>query len=169
MSHKRELGLAQQDLFESVGALLETPVLPLDDSDERAKRFVEAFEGVYASHRHLKGLLDDLNGEAPASGRDTSIAAAASITPNRMLVLEAIVARFEMSGQGMTCEQVERQLRRPHTSISSIVNYLMNHAFIEERLDDNGLFVRHRNMSGSRAKVWFPTDKAIARARKEPK
>lgn len=154
MSTSRRLTLASQDLIESVAALLASGVVVSGD-----QRYVDAWQGLDESYRHLRTIMDDLDGDAAASGRDTSIAAAKMRLPAqrslRRLVLEAIDARWVISGQGMTTEHVERQLRRPHTSVSSAVNYLENHGF----LHDSG--VRRLNVSKCKAIVYIPTTRAI--------
>lgn len=158
MSTKRELTLAQRDLHDAASALLRAnPMCGQDWND--------AWQGLEWSLNHLDALMADLDGDAPASARDTSIATSKMILPAqrslRRTVLNSVIGKYTITSghDGLTCDQIERQLRRPHTSVSSAVNYLENHGFIR----DSG--VRRNTVSGYPAIVYIPSEAALAVAR----
>jgi len=112
--------------------------------------------------------LEDLSYEGkPAVGRnspDTSRAAADMIAPKassiRREILEEIILVYMLDRDlGLTCDQVERRLRRPHTTVSSAINWLR----------DNGWLIdsewRRETPSGRAAIVWNPTRRALEQSR----
>jgi hypothetical protein len=136
MSHRRELRQAQQDVNDSVRAVLAEARPGLAGIHSAFATFVEipieTYEGLHRMYGALVLLQTRLDGEAAASARDTSIAAAKSLDPRslRHVVLTTFNASEHFSEPGMTCKQVEHQLRKDHESVSSVVNYLHDHALI---------------------------------------
>lgn len=112
--------------------------------------------------------LEDLSYEGrPSVGRkstDTSKAAADQIAPKisdiRREILEEIILVYMLDQRlGLTCDQVERRLRRPHTTVSSAINWLR----------DNGWLVdsdwRRETPSGRAAIIWNPTQRALEQSK----
>lgn len=67
---------------------------------------------------------------------DTSKNAARVITPTTGVIRHAVLNELRLfQGTdmiGLTCDQLEQRLRRPHTSVSSAVNWLMENGWIED-------------------------------------
>jgi hypothetical protein len=124
--------------------------------------------GVIEEHRQL-GLADPVGTGRGAVGHnapDTSIEAADSlravIGPLRRNVMNAIYAASQthLPAKGITCDSVERRLKKAHTSVSSAINWLRNHGYIY----DTGR--RSLTAAGRKAIVWEPTPAAWELLRK---
>lgn len=90
---------------------------------------------LYRRVQALKPLLVDLDGDAPANATYTSIAAAKSLPAGglRRNVLRCVYwATRSMLMPGLTTDALEVRLGRMHTSVSSAVNYLVNHGLLEK-------------------------------------
>ena len=101
----------------------------------------------------LEQFERNLHGDAPAVAHDASIAAAKSLpAPGelRFAALTEIVLASQTGAIGITCEAIERRLKRSHQSVSSAVNFLRDRALIT----DGG---RLKNQSGRMATAWKPT------------
>lgn len=108
--------------------------------------------------------LEDLTFDGPvAVGRnapDTSRVAAQMMAPAadsvRREVLEEIILKY-VNGYlgGMTCDQVERERKRPHTTVSSAINWLRDNGW----LVDSGM--RRMTKAGRPAIVWQPSHRAL--------
>jgi hypothetical protein len=156
MSTKRELREAERAVIEAAQVVLDkAQMVPGSPWSSVHSDYVLALAAVMGK---LVALRMDLEGDAPASHRDTSIAAAKSNLPAkfslRRAVLDKIVTRWMHTGWGMTTDAVEVEMKRSHQSVSSAINYLMERDLIR----DSGQ--RARTRTASRAIVWLPTDKA---------
>lgn len=161
MSSKRILKLAQQDVNDAVRGVLANvresqPFSDVVCVDEAA------YMGLHESYGALQIVMNNLDQiDAPASKRDTSIAAAKSVLPGRntllRTVLDKIVFRHHITRghDGLTCDQVEQATSRLHTSVSSAINALEEREFIRDSGD------RRLTRSKRKAIVWVPTDKAL--------
>lgn len=159
MSTHRDLQVATQDLVESVAAVLKTaPLVPRDAGGESAQ---DAWQGLDQSYQdYLAAAAAHLESAGAASGRPTSIAAAKQYPlPRglRRLILDCFVARWEISRHtdGLITEQVEKQLRKKHTSVSSAVNRLEMVGLIK----DSGR--RGLTEAGYQAIIYIPTEQAL--------
>lgn len=141
MSTRRELDLAYAALAATVGRYL--------NGNASYRDLGHAFDEVRA-------LQTNLDGDAPANATDTSIAAAKTLPGGaiRRKVLSTIYLHHQMMGTGMTTDAVERRLDRPHTSVSSAVNYLASHGLLE----DSG--ARANTRQGRKAIMWKTTELA---------
>lgn len=106
------------------------------------------------------GLPDPDNGFAPAvnDAPETSLQAAIAAAPFvgtvRRQVIAAIAIAKDHSLIGYTCEQLEERLGRPHTTVSSAVNWARDAGWIE----DSG--VRRKTRAKRQAVVWTVTPAA---------
>lgn len=153
MNTRRRLKQAQQDLNETVQALLTSDNNRLHVSGRLLVDF-DDWRGLEESYRALQEVQQELDGAAAAAGRDTSIAAARSIKPSGLRL--RVLHNLGWAG-GLTCQEVEQHLGKPHTSVSSAINYLEEHGLIR----DSG--ERRRTQSGRKAIVWKATDEARRR------
>lgn len=77
--------------------------------------------------------IDEPSTKIDSNPRDTSVAAKFAAAPKagslrRRIVLSLAAANSALGGQ--TCDELETYLRRPHTSVSSAVNALMEGGWI---------------------------------------
>ena len=107
-------------------------------------------------------LADIANDSAGAYGRnspETSVFAAESVrmrtSSTRQAIVNALIAARGTDLIGLTCSEMERRIRKAHTTTSSQVNYLMNGGWIE----DSGF--RRDTPSGRPAIVWKLTEQAF--------
>lgn len=156
MSTHRDLTVATQDLVESVAALIGLSPVACGRPE-----FSDAWQGLDQSYQdYLAAAAAHLDSAGAASGRDTSIAAAKQYPLPRGLrrrILDCFVARWEISRHtdGLLTEEVEKQLRKKHTSVSSAVNRLEKVGLIR----DSGR--RRLTEAGYRAIIYIPTDRAL--------
>lgn len=160
MSTHRDLTVATQDLVESVAAMLKAmPVIR--DSDDEAEAAQDAWQGLDQSYQdYLAAAAAHLDSAGAASGRPTSIAAAKQYPlprGTRRRILDCFVARWEISRHtdGLLTQEVEKQLRKPHTTVSSAVNRLESVGLIK----DSGR--KRHTESGYDAIIYIPTDRAL--------
>ena len=151
MSRHREMKNAQARVNEAVARLVQ---------------HAEAFGGygpiacsLVDEWHEFDQLRRDFDGDAPASARDTSIAAAKTNLPlkgsMRRTIVQTVVAHHCEYGVGMTCDELEARLRRTHQSVSSGVNGVEAGGWIR----DSGQ--RKKTRSGVKAIVWEPTEAAV--------
>lgn len=108
-------------------------------------------------------LRNDFEGPGAASARRTSINAANAKIPlkgsMRRSICEVIASQFREFRTGMTCDQLEARLRKPHQTVSPAVNHLERAGWIFDSGEER------KTRSGQPAIVWAPTDKLIDRLR----
>lgn len=146
MSAHRELVNARQDLLDHVERLVrqaDSPALvPLKSSFDR--------------YDEARRQLDEAGA---ANRRHTSIAASRADLPLkgsvRRRIIEAVTAQHSSFGVGMTDEEIERRLRKPHHTVSAARNHLMERGWLR----DSG--ERHPTSNQRDAIRWAPTDLAL--------
>ncbi len=160
MSHHRDLVNAQANLNDAVQAWVIATTYPEIHADEQH----EFDENLRRAWLHLDTLQLNLDATtAPAVARDTSIRAALTDMPRkgslRRDVIQTLVAYHSQFDAGMTCDDLERRLRKSHQSMSPRVHELEKGGWIRDSKE------RKNTRSGQKAIVWRPTDKAIERMR----
>lgn len=124
----------------------------------------QAFRLLSESFRDLDDLgPTPIHGDdhpANALGPDTQHHAAATTAmlrsrTRRDVVVQLLLTRRQPWAVGLSCQILEGRLRAEHTTVSSAVNWLLNHGWIE----DSGN--RKKNRSGRPAIVWQLTPAAI--------
>jgi hypothetical protein len=156
MSTHRDLRQAERDVADAAEAVV------AEAHHVEGSTFIAiptaAYDDLFSATATLRTLRRALDGDAAASGRDTSIAAAKRALPLQMTlrrqVLDLIVTRHGATGEGMTTEAIELTMKRRHQSVSSAVNYLEGHALIR----DSGM--RRHTTTMRKAIVYVPTDLA---------
>ena len=119
---------------------------------------IKAADGIRRAWEVFDQLRRDFDGDAPASARDTSIAAGKTNLPlkgsMRRTIVQTVVAHYCEYRVGMTCAELEARLRKTHQTVSSAVNYAEAAGWIR----DSG----QRKLTPSKAKalVWEPTEAA---------
>lgn len=151
MSTKRELDEAKNELvtaalrwFDALGYDIIPPGNAVDSELSNAVR-------------KIKPLLVDLDGDAAANATYTSIVAAKTLPAKgglRRMVLSKVYWMERDGLPGLTTDTLEYRLRREHTSVSSAVNYLVNHGLLEKA------GVRQKTRQGRLAEVYRCTDLA---------
>lgn len=107
---------------------------------------------LYRAVQEYEALGLQALGPAEPGKRDTSAAAAASLTD---VSGEALVCFNEIvAAGGLTVDQLEVILRRPHQSVSARVNDLVRKGWIVE----SGM--KRKTRSGRQAIVWVPSELA---------
>jgi len=162
MSHNRELKIAQRDVNEAVEVLVKTGRYRLSSEPHD---WQDAYDGLVNAWDAFETLRSSLEGDAAASARDTSIAAAKGNLPSIATLRGQVCERVFVAGLlkwrgpefygGMTCDELERALHRSHQSVSSAVNYAETAGWIR----DSGF--RRLTRSGSKAIVFTPSGKLI--------
>ncbi len=160
MSHHRDLVASQAELNEAVRQWVWAFHSSVRYPGELEKK-LEAVERAYDNLETLQLNLDAAT--APAVARDTSIRAALTDMPRkgslRRDVIQTLVAYHSQFDAGMTCDDLERRLRKSHQSMSPRVHELEKGGWIRDSKE------RKNTRSGQKAIVWRPTDKAIERMR----
>jgi hypothetical protein len=137
MSTKRQLDEARQRV---TNAAIEWAEVRFNHnqvpySDTYKQRLWNAEQNLREAAAAAYRLAVDLNGDRPANASYTSIAAAKSWPAGglRRRVLTAIYgATSNGVTPGLTTDSLEVRLNRAHTSVSSAVNYLVNHGLLEK-------------------------------------
>lgn len=147
MSTKRELDAARIGVVNAAIAWAEE--MEVGDLDPLAAQ-------LYRRVQDIKPLLVDLDGDAAANSTYTSIAAAKSLPRGglRRRVLSTVFWAQRTFESGMTTDAIERRIDQPHTSVSSAVNYLVNHGLLEKA------GVRQKTRQGRWAEVYRCTELA---------
>jgi hypothetical protein len=128
MSTKRDLDHARAGVVNAALAWADEAEIVYNELSERE-------QALYRRVQDILPLLVDLDGDAPANATYTSIAAAKSLPAGglRRGVLRAVYwATRSMLMPGITTDALEVRLGRMHTSVSSAVNYLVNHGLLEK-------------------------------------
>lgn len=109
--------------------------------------------------RHLTVIRTD--SAAVAHGApETSMQAARRTLPRRGSLRFQIVARFAHPSRrdyGWTCDELERDTRKAHTTVSSAINGLKNDGIIVPRVAEGERVTRPTAASGSPATVYVLT------------
>lgn len=164
MSHHRDLVEAQAALNEAVREWVRWEETPMNRAWSQSVERRYATDHVVSTYKELETIQNDLDATtAPAVARDTSIAASYSNMPRkgsmRRDVIQTLVAYHSQFDAGMTCDDLERRLRKSHQSMSPRVHELEKGGWIVDSKE------RKLTRSGQKAIVWRPTDKAIDRMR----
>lgn len=131
-------------------------------SSVRANDLIALGLAVRALDEHIEEITNERGG---FNNRETSIDAANLSVPTvghlRRRVIDEVYQRggvrfggFENGFEGMTCDEIERALKRAHASVSSAVNWLYNNGWLE----DSGY--RRKTVAGRDAIVWKLTNAA---------
>lgn len=154
MSTKREITEAQQRLNRAVDAYLEGPGSPGSYS-----RYLDLEEARDA----LRDATNGFDADAAAARRATSIAAGKANLPRkgsmRRNIVQTLVAQHLDLDAGMTCDELERRLRKSHQTASPAVNHLEMCGWIYATDE------RRKTTLGEQAIVWRPTPKALDHVR----
>jgi hypothetical protein len=123
------------------------------EADPTDENQAALFKAVIEMNNYLPTSMTDT--QLPYSNDSTSKQAAESmimvIPPIRSEVMHAAFERYEELRIGTTCEKLEDLTCRPHTTVSSAVNWLAQNNW----LVDTG--ARAKTKSGRWAIAWMPT------------
>ncbi len=125
-----------------------------DDGCDRLFALIDALD---AYHSHLGDIETK---RAAFSGRDTSEAAAGGIIPTVGSVRRRALDTIRLYGgglRGLTCQETEARLKMSHETVSSALNWLIGHGWLE----DSGY--RRPTRAKRPAIVWTITSAAMAR------
>ena len=84
------------------------------------------------------------DGMAPHNKTDTSIAAAKEMTPRAKPIREQVFDLLSSARDGMTCDEVEVALSRPHTTVSARIRELVLVDKIMESVEESGIILQEK-------------------------
>lgn len=154
MSTHRQLREAETSVLEQAISFVKSPARVIPTNLRRMSVDADHYGELAQACLHLVKVRLDLDGDGAHNDTDTSILA--SKLPGkgtlRRQVLNALLVKYMVDGDGMTTDAMEIRLGRPHTSVSSAMNSLVNRGLV----GDAGL--RRDTRAGSPAIVYAPTE-----------